>query len=232
MDKTLVVIPTYNESKNIEKLLNELNKINLDILVVDDNSPDQTSKLIKNNSNFNNSIFIIERPKKMGLGSAYREGFNWAIKNKYEFIAQMDADFSHRIVDLSKLLSFKEDFGLVLGSRYVEGGRTDGWNIRRKLLSKYANIVTNYVTSSNIGDMTSGFRVYNREALEKVDFSTTETDGYSFQIEMLVRALDNKIKIKEVPITFEDREDGKSKLDSKIIIEAIITIIKLWFRKN
>ena len=232
MDKTLVVIPTYNESKNIEKLLNELNKINLDILVVDDNSPDQTLKLIKNNSNFNNSIFIIERPKKMGLGSAYREGFNWAIKNKYEFIAQMDADFSHRIVDLSKLLSFKEDFGLVLGSRYVEGGRTDGWNIRRKLLSKYANIVTNYVTSSNIGDMTSGFRVYNREALEKVDFSTTETDGYSFQIEMLVRALDNKIKIKEVPITFEDREDGKSKLDSKIIIEAIITIIKLWFRKN
>tara|TARA_B100000700_G_C15012565_1_gene841709 strand:+ start:1520 stop:2218 length:699 start_codon:yes stop_codon:yes gene_type:complete len=232
MDKTLVVIPTYNESKNIEKLLNELNKINLDILVVDDNSPDQTSKLIKNNSNFNNSIFIIERPKKMGLGSAYREGFNWAIKNKYEFIAQMDADFSHRIVDLSKLLSFKEDFGLVLGSRYVEGGRTDGWNIRRKLLSKYANILTNYVTSSNIGDMTSGFRVYNREALEKVDFSTTETDGYSFQIEMLVRALDNKIKIKEVPITFEDREDGKSKLDSKIIIEAIITIIKLWFRKN
>ena len=232
MDKTLVLIPTYNESKNIEKLLNELNKINLDILVVDDNSPDQTSKLIKNNSNFNNSIFIIERPKKMGLGSAYREGFNWAIKNKYEFIAQMDADFSHRIVDLSKLLSFKEDFGLVLGSRYVEGGRTDGWNIRRKLLSKYANILTNYVTSSNIGDMTSGFRVYNREALEKVDFSTTETDGYSFQIEMLVRALDNKIKIKEVPITFEDREDGKSKLDSKIIIEAIITIIKLWFRKN
>ena len=232
MDKTLVVIPTYNESKNIEKLLNELNKINLDILVVDDNSPDQTSKLIKNNSNFNNSIFIIERPKKMGLGSAYREGFNWAIKNKYEFIAQMDADFSHRIVDLSKLLSFKEDFGLVLGSRYVEGGRTDGWNIRRKLLSKYANILTNYVTSSNIGDMTSGFRVYNREALEKVDFSTTETDGYSFQIEMLVRALDNKIKIKEVPITFEDREDGKSKLDSKIIKKAIITIIKLWFRKN
>ena len=135
-------------------------------------------------------------------------------------------------VGLSKLLSFKEDFGLVLGSRYVEGGRTDGWNIRRKLLSKYANILTNYVTSSNIGDMTSGFRVYNREALEKVDFSTTETDGYSFQIEMLVRALDNKIKIKEVPITFEDREDGKSKLDSKIIIEAIITIIKLWFRKN
>ena len=136
----------------------------------------------------------------MGLGSAYREGFNWAIKNKYEFIAQMDADFSHRIVDLSKLLSFKEDFGLVLGSRYVEGGRTDGWNIRRKLLSKYANILTNYVTSSNIGDMTSGFRVYNREALEKVDFSTTETDGYSFQIEMLVRALDNKIKIKEVQL--------------------------------
>jgi len=232
MDKTLVVIPTYNESKNIEKLLSQLNQFHLDILVVDDNSPDQTSKFIKINPNFNKSIYVIDRPKKMGLGSAYREGFAWAINNQYQSVAQMDADFSHRIEDLSKLLSFKEDFGLVLGSRYVEGGKTDGWNIRRKLLSKYANKITNYVTSSNIGDMTSGFRVYSREALEKIDFSTTKTDGYSFQIEMLVRALNQEIKIKEVPITFEDREDGKSKLDSKIIIEAIITIIKLLFKKN
>lgn len=230
MNTNLLLIPTYNESKNIYKLLDMLSCLNLDILVIDDNSPDKTSEIVKKNPEFKSSIFIIERPRKMGLGSAYREGFEWGLNNNYNFIAQMDADFSHRVEDLNKMLSLKENYGLILGSRYIDGGKTDGWNYRRKILSKLANKSANYVTSSTVADMTSGFRVYSREALYRIKYHTTKTDGYSFQIEMLVRALDNDIKIKEVPIVFDDREDGKSKLDSKIIFEAIITLFKLWIR--
>tara|TARA_A100001011_G_scaffold336248_1_gene365662 strand:- start:1705 stop:2409 length:705 start_codon:yes stop_codon:yes gene_type:complete len=232
MNKTLIIIPTYNESQNIEKLINELRIIESDILIVDDSSPDNTSDIVKKDKEFNNSIFVIDRPNKLGLGSAYREGFSWAIKNNYSYIAQMDADFSHRVVDLIKLLEHKKDFGLTLGSRYISGGETDGWNKRRKILSKYANIVSTFVTSSHIKDMTSGFRVYSKNALIEIDYMSTKTDGYSFQIEMLVRALDKKIDIIEVPIIFDDRKDGDSKFDSNIVIEAIITLFRLLVRKK
>ncbi len=232
MNKTLIIIPTYNESQNIEKLINELKIIESDILIVDDSSPDNTSDIVKKDKEFNNSIFVIDRPNKLGLGSAYREGFSWAIKNNYSYIAQMDADFSHRVEDLIKLLEHKKDFGLTLGSRYISGGETYGWNKRRKILSKYANIVSTFVTSSHIKDMTSGFRVYSKKALIEIDYMSTKTDGYSFQIEMLVRALDKKIEIIEVPIIFDDRKDGDSKFDSNIVIEAIITLFRLLVRKK
>lgn len=231
MNETLVIIPTYNEAKNITKLINELKKINVDILIVDDNSPDNTSNLVKQNKSYGISIFVIDRLEKLGLGSAYRVGFSWAIEKEYKYIAQMDADFSHRIIDLLNLFKYKEKYGLVLGSRYVEGGKTEGWNKKRKTLSKYANKISTFLISSPVKDMTSGFRVYTNEALKKIDFMSTSTDGYSFQIEMLVKALDKRVDIKELPIVFEDREDGNSKFNSAIVFEAMFTLLRLSFRK-
>ncbi len=225
--KNIVIIPTFNESENITNIINELKIFDLDILIVDDNSPDKTSEIVKKLMIKNKKIKILERPRKLGLGSAYRDGFRYCIENDYENLIQMDADFSHRIEDLKNMLTFINSYEVIIGSRYVDGGGSIGWSRIRKILSKVANIYAKIITKSNIYDMTSGFRIYSRNALEKIEYDKTKSDGYSFQIEMSVRANNQKLKIKEVPIVFNERREGESKMNLKIIIEALFIVFKL-----
>lgn len=231
--KTIVIIPTYNEAENIAKLILEILKIDfkLDILVIDDNSQDQTSKIVKDLSKSYKCINILERPKKLGLGSAYRDGFKYCIQNEYDKFIQIDADFSHRIIDLKKMLTFIEKFDVIIGSRYISGGRTLGWNKIRKYISKFANIFSKFVTNSEIHDMTSGFRIYSLNALNKIKYYQTKSNGYGFQIEMSARACLNNLRIIEVPIIFHERRQGKSKMNYKIILEAFLVVLKLRFNK-
>jgi len=225
--KNIVIIPTFNESENITNIINELKIFDLDILIVDDNSPDKTSQIVKKLMIKNKKIKILERPRKLGLGSAYRDGFRYCIENNYENLIQMDADFSHRIEDLKNMLTFINSYEVIIGSRYIDGGGSIGWSRIRKILSKVANIYAKIITKSNIYDMTSGFRIYSRNALEKIEYDKTKSDGYSFQIEMSVRANNQKLKIKEVPIVFNERREGESKMNLKIIIEALFIVFKL-----
>ena len=227
INKNIIIIPTFNESENITNIINELKIFDLDILIVDDNSPDKTSEIVKKLMIKNKKIKILERPRKLGLGSAYRDGFRYCIENDYENLIQMDADFSHRIEDLKNMLTFINSYEVIIGSRYVDGGGSIGWSRIRKILSKVANIYAKIITKSNIYDMTSGFRIYSRNALEKIEYDKTKSDGYSFQIEMSVRANNQKLKIKEVPIVFNERREGESKMDLKIIIEALFIVFKL-----
>ena len=227
INKNIIIIPTFNESENITNIINELKIFDLDILIVDDNSPDKTSEIVKELMIKNKKIKILERPRKLGLGSAYRDGFRYCIENDYENLIQMDADFSHRIEDLKNMLTFINSYEVIIGSRYVDGGGSIGWSRIRKILSKVANIYAKIITKSNIYDMTSGFRIYSRNALEKIEYDKTKSDGYSFQIEMSVRANNQKLKIKEVPIVFNERREGESKMDLKIIIEALFIVFKL-----
>ena len=227
INKNIIIIPTFNESENITNIINELKIFDLDILIVDDNSQDKTSEIVKELMIKNKKIKILERPRKLGLGSAYRDGFRYCIENDYENLIQMDADFSHRIEDLKNMLTFINSYEVIIGSRYVDGGGSIGWSRIRKILSKVANIYAKIITKSNIYDMTSGFRIYSRNALEKIEYDKTKSDGYSFQIEMSVRANNQKLKIKEVPIVFNERREGESKMDLKIIIEALFIVFKL-----
>ena len=158
-NNVVVIIPTYNESKNISILLDLLVNLSIDILIVDDNSPDGTARIVQNFSNNHKSINLIERPKKLGLGSAYRDGFKWALEQGYKHCIEMDGDFSHTIVDLQNLIKFKDEFDLVIGSRYIEGGKTEGWSNGRKLLSMTANKAAKILLGTKVNDMTSGFRI-------------------------------------------------------------------------
>tara|TARA_B100001121_G_C18585948_1_gene572098 strand:+ start:196 stop:903 length:708 start_codon:yes stop_codon:yes gene_type:complete len=231
LEKILVVIPTYNESENIEKLIQELKSLEHHILIVDDNSPDGTSKIVENLIEKNNNLYLIKRESKLGLGSAYRDGFKAAMNMGYEFFVEMDADFSHQTIDLQEMIKNIDKADVIIGSRYIEGGRIKGWNFKRRLLSKSANLFTQILFGYHIKDSTSGFRVYSRESLEKINFQKTKSDGYSFQIEMTYRANKKNLKILEIPITFYERREGKSKMTGRIINEAIISLFILRFRK-
>ena len=225
-DTHLTIIPTYNEADNIEKFIEEVSKLDISILFVDDNSPDGTGEIIKKKSLNNDQIYLIERPSKLGLGSAYRDGFSWGIEKNFKFFIEMDADFSHQFKDLEKILSISQNHDLVIGSRYVNGGGSKGWDTKRKLLSSFANKASRLILRTNIRDLTSGFRCYSVNALEKINFSSTLTDGYSFQIEMTIRSVENKLNIKEIPIIFNERLLGNSKMSKKIILEAFSFLIK------
>ena len=218
---TLVITPTYNEADNIEKFLDSILELELEILIVDDNSPDGTSAIVQRYIDMNKSVHLLLREEKLGLGSAYREGFQWAIDRNYQHIVEMDADFSHQFSDLKRLLTFKNKAGLVIGSRYTKGGRTQGWSFFRKQLSINANRLTRFLKRSSVKDMTSGFRVYTKEAILKTNFFESNLDGYAFQIDMVLRCLNKGIVVLEVPITFIERQEGASKLNKNIIIEAI-----------
>ena len=224
----LVITPTYNEAKNIEKFIENIQKLNLDLLVIDDNSPDGTADIVKKFSSNFNSINLIVRDKKLGLGSAYRKGFKWAEENNYKYVVEMDADFSHQFSDLQNLLNQRRPNRLVIGSRYIPGGKTEGWSLYRKSLSKYANLFSRILKQTDIKDMTSGFRVYSINALENSNYSESKSDGYAFQIEMALKCINSGVEVIEVPITFVERELGTSKMNYKIIIEAI----KYLFKKN
>lgn len=227
MSRKLVVVPTYNEAENISDLISDILKLDLDILVVDDNSPDNTSERVKEHKLFNSKVFLLSRNQKLGLGSAYREGFQWGVNLKYDFLIEMDADFSHSTQDLMIMLENIEDNSLIIGSRYINGGKIIGWSRKRHLLSFVANKYSKFLTFSSINDMTSGFRIYTSEALKKINYFQTISNGYAFQIEMTVLCLIYKLKIKEVPITFSERREGKSKMDKNVIFEAFPKVLFL-----
>ena len=229
--KEIVILPTFNEANNIAKIIKSLHILDIDILVVDDDSPDNTATIVKKLMLSNKRIDILQRPKKLGLGSAYRDGFKYSIKKGYKNIIQMDADFSHRIEDLKAMLNSINDYEVIIGSRYVNGGDSIGWSSSRKLLSKFANIFARKVTGCKINDMTSGFRVYSSNALKTIQYNATKSNGYGFQIEMSVKAYNKKLSIVEIPIIFNERREGESKMNFKIIIEALFIVLKLRFIK-
>ena len=228
----LVVIPTYNEIDNIEDFINQIIKINVDILIVDDNSPDGTGDLVQKLSENLSQVNLIKRSGKLGLGSAYRDGFKWGLNEGYKYLIEMDADFSHSFSDLNSILQNSKNFDVVIGSRYIPGGGSNGWDFKRKLLSSYANKLSKVLLRSKINDMTSGFRSYSSEALNEINYFSTKSDGYSFQIEMTIRSIEKKLSIKEVPIIFTERSLGNSKMSKKIVYEAFLFLlnngVKRW----
>jgi len=228
----LVVIPTYNEIDNIKDFINQIIKINVDILIVDDNSPDGTGDLVQKLSENSSQVNLLKRSGKLGLGSAYREGFKWGLNEGYKYLIEMDADFSHSFSDLNNILQNSKNFDVVIGSRYIPGGGSNGWDFKRKLLSSYANKLSKVLLRSKINDMTSGFRSYSSEALNEINYFSTKSDGYSFQIEMTIRSIEKKLSIKEVPIIFTERSLGNSKMSKKIVYEAFLFLlnngVKRW----
>lgn len=227
----LVIVPTYNEVNNIEKFLEKLLKFDISVLVVDDNSPDGTAKLVSKMSEKHKNIYLKNRPGKLGLGSAYRDGFTWGLEHNFNYLIEMDADFSHRFDDLGKILSSSITSDVVIGSRYIKGGGSSGWDLKRKLLSKYANLTSMILLRSRVRDMTSGFRCYSSKSLELIEYYNTATNGYSFQIEMTLRSVIKKLKILEVPILFIERELGNSKMSQNIVLEALSFLMKNGIRR-
>lgn len=227
--KSLVIIPTYNELENLPRLipvvLSQDESIN--ILIVDDGSPDGTGKFVKEEMQKNNRIHLLEREKKMGLGTAYIAGFKYALQNNYDFIFEMDADFSHDPNELNNFLMAIKENDLVLGSRYINGVRVLNWPMARLLLSFFASVYTRIITGMPIKDATGGFKCFRRKVLESIDLDKVKSNGYSFQIEMTFKAYCKGFRIKEIPIVFIDREKGKSKMSKKIVREAVTMVWKL-----
>jgi dolichol-phosphate mannosyltransferase len=235
MSNALVVIPTYNEKENIERLLRNIISLQraFDILVVDDNSPDGTGAIVKSmHDEFPHRVFLLERTGKLGLGTAYIAGFKWALERNYEYIFEMDADFSHNPNDLIRLYNAcnKEGFDLAIGSRYVKGVNVVNWPMSRVLLSWLASKYVRFITGLRIYDTTAGFVCYRRNVLEKINLDKIRFVGYAFQIEMKFKAYLAKCKITEVPVVFTDRTRGESKMSSGIISEAVFGVIKMKFR--
>jgi len=233
--KKIVIIPTYNEKENIEKIVKAILSIEdgFHILIVDDGSPDGTADIVKElQKDFPESLFLIERKGKLGLGTAYMTGFNWSIEHKYDYIFEMDADFSHNPMDLPKLYNVCRDGAdLAIGSRYCNGISVINWPIGRVIMSYYASMYVRKVLGINVFDTTSGFKCYKREVLEKIDLSKIRMKGYGFQIEMKYNTIKLGYIVKEVPIIFVDRTEGTSKMSSGIFGEAFWGVLKMKFRK-
>ncbi|RKZ18958.1 polyprenol monophosphomannose synthase [bacterium] len=230
MGKVLVVIPTYNERENIEKIIKEVLRQSPDIhvLVVDDNSPDGTWEVVEKIKKKEKRVDLIKRPEKMGLGTAYVEGFKYALKNGYDVVFEMDADFSHDPNDIPRILQELNGYDMVIGSRYCNGVSVVNWPMSRLLLSYFANLFARKVTGVPIRDLTSGFKAIRRRVLEKLNLSEIRSDGYGFQIEIHVRAYRKGFKIKEIPIIFVDRRSGHSKMSRRIVWEAFWLV---WWLK-
>jgi dolichol-phosphate mannosyltransferase len=232
MGNAVVIIPTYNESENIELIIESVMALesSFHLLIVDDNSPDQTAQKVKVlQSQYNNRLFLIERPSKLGLGTAYVQAFKWALQREYQYMFQMDADFSHSPKDLLRLYQCcqNQEIDMVVGSRYVKGVNVVNWPLTRILLSYSASLYVRFLTGMRIYDTTAGFVCYSRQVLEAFNLDQVEFVGYAFQIEMKYKAYKKKFKIKEIPIIFTDRERGTSKLSKGIISEAIFGVIKM-----
>ncbi|HML78188.1 polyprenol monophosphomannose synthase [Geobacter sulfurreducens] len=227
--RTVVVIPTYNERDTIERLINDVLAQDEDIhvLVVDDNSPDGTGEIVDRLSEGMGRVHVLHRPGKMGLGSAYRQGFAAALAMGADFIVEMDADYSHDPATLPRFLEAMEGCDLVIGSRYLNGISVVNWPIRRLMLSYFANWYTRLITGLRIMDCTSGFKCFHRRVIESIDMSTIRSDGYSFQIEMNYRCVEKGFQVKEIPIIFIDRRSGSSKMSKKIVREAVFMVWKL-----
>jgi len=236
MQDALVIIPTYNEKENIESIVRAIfcQEKAFDILVVDDNSPDGTARIVSNlQAEFPENLFIENRKEKTGLGAAYIDGFKWALAKKYEYMIEMDADFSHDPKDLIRLYNacVKEGADVSVGSRY-KGNEVNvvNWDMKRLLLSYFASRYVRFITRIPIHDTTAGFVCYKRKVLETIKFDKIKFIGYAFQIEMKFKAWKHGFKIKEVSVIFTDRALGKSKMDSSIISEAIFGVIKMTIK--
>ena len=219
MRASLVVIPTYNEAESIGKILDGLQNLDFDVLVIDDGSPDGTADIVRARN-----IEVIEREGKQGLGSAYRTGFSIGITRGYTYIIEMDADGSHQVQDLQKMMEWIGSADLLIGSRWVVDGAIQNWSKFREYLSKSANTYANLLLSLGVKDTTSGFRIYTTELLKRMEISTIRSEGYCFQIEMTRRAIACGGSIAEVPITFIERVHGKSKMSFAIALEAVLRI--------
>jgi len=238
--ESLVIIPTYNEKENIQKIIKAVfNLLNtFHVLVIDDNSSDGTSDLVKQlMPQFPESLHLVQRQGKMGLGTAYIHGFKWALERNYQYIFEMDADFSHNPADLQRLLDACKNGGadVAVGSRYINGVNVVNWPIGRVIMSYYASVYVRLITRMPVRDATAGFKCYKRSVLEALDLSKIKFMGYAFQIEMKFAAWCSGFRIIEVPIIFTDRTEGKSKMSSGIFKEAFFGVIQMkiksWFSK-
>ncbi len=240
MSDSIIIIPTYNERENLEKMVRKVFSLKKEfhLLIVDDNSPDGTAGIVKDlQKEFPGKLHLEERKGKLGLGTAYIHGFKWALKNNYEYIFEMDCDFSHNPNDLIKLYNSctKEGADLAIGSRYVTGVNVVNWPMGRVLMSYYASAYVRLITGMKIRDTTSGFKCYKRRVLERIKLDKIKFKGYAFQIEMKFTTYKLGFKIVEVPIIFTDRLEGTSKMSKGIFKEAILGVIQMkinsWFRK-
>ncbi len=234
MTKAVVVVPTYNEIENIERLLRTVFSLQREfhVLVVDDNSPDGTAAVVEDLiKTYQGKLFLLNRAKKNGLGTAYIAGFKWALENDYEFIFEMDADFSHNPNDLIRLYNAcNKGSDVAIGSRYITGVNVVNWPMSRVLMSWLASKYVRFVMGITIYDTTAGFICYRRNVLEKINLDNIRFVGYAFQIEMKFKAFLSKFKIEEVPVIFTDRTKGESKMSSGIISEAIFGVIAMKFK--
>lgn len=234
MSGTLVVIPTYNEQANIAEMiaavLNQPEGFHL--LIIDDNSPDGTALDVERlKSSYPNRLFLHQRSGKLGLGTAYITGFKWALDHNYDYIIEMDADFSHKPADLPRLLeACKQGADVVIGSRYIKKGRVEDWPLNRILLSKGASLYVRLITGIPVKDTTAGFVCYKKEVLQKIDLDKIKFIGYAFQIELKFAAWKCGFKLKEIPIVFKDREKGISKMSKGIFKEAVYGVIKMKWK--
>jgi len=236
---SLVIIPTYNEKENIEKIIRKVCSLSVPfhILIVDDGSPDGTAQIVKSlEAEFRGRLFIEERKGKLGLGTAYIHGFKWALAREYEFIFEMDADFSHNPEDLIRLRqSCLDGADMSIGSRYIKGVNVVNWPMNRVLMSYFASVYVRFITGINIQDATAGFVCFRRKVLERIPLDKIRFVGYAFQIEMKFTAIQYKFNVVEVPIIFTDRTEGTSKMSTSIFKEAFFGVIQLkissWTRK-
>jgi dolichol-phosphate mannosyltransferase len=229
MQRALVIIPTYNELENIQGIVPEILSQDecIHVLVVDDNSPDGTAAAVKSMMEGEPRIHLIERASKMGLGTAYLAGFKYAIANGFDFVFEMDADFSHDPATLPRFLEAIQQYDLVLGSRYISGVNVINWPMKRLLLSYFANQYTRIVTGLPVRDATGGFKCFRIEVLKAIDLDRVRSNGYSFQIEMSFKAWKKGFRIQEIPIIFMDRRAGVSKMSKKIVREAVTMVWRL-----
>ena len=235
-ERALIVIPTYNESVNLPQIVPQIleQDARLDVLVVDDNSPDGTGVIADELARANPRVHVLHRAGKMGLGTAYITGFKWALERDYEYVFEMDADFSHDPRHLPEFLKTIEDADVVLGSRYLDGKVTIvNWPMGRLMLSYFANVYARWLTGLRIWDLTGGFKCFRRRVLEAIDLSKVGSNGYAFQIEMSVRAWRKGFRLRETPIVFVDRAEGQSKMNKAIVREAVWKVPRLrlmaWF---
>ncbi len=232
--KSLVIIPTFNEIENVQRMLDTVMSLEpeFNVLIVDDGSPDGTAKVVKENQKKHDRIHLLERSGKLGLGTAYIAGFHWALERGYDLIYEMDCDFSHNPNDLVRLRqACMNGAGVAVGSRYTRGGKVSNWPVGRILMSYFASVYVNTILWLGVRDSTAGFKCYRREVLERIDLSRIQFIGYAFQIEMKYNARQLGFSIEEVPITFIDRELGTSKMSMNIFREAFLGVLQMRFRK-
>ncbi|HEX9244112.1 MAG TPA: polyprenol monophosphomannose synthase [Anaeromyxobacter sp.] len=230
-DRALVCLPTYDERENLVPIVEAIlaNLPGADVLVIDDNSPDGTGKLADEFAARDPRVKVLHRAGKEGLGKAYLAGFAWALERDYAYVIEMDADFSHDPKRLPALLQGAHEAELALGSRYVPGGGTVGWGFLRKVISRGGSLYARMILGLSVRDLTGGFKCFRREVLEGIDLATVQCTGYAFQIELTYRAIRRGFRVKEVPIVFEDRRVGHSKMSSRIVVEALGKVWSIRF---